>query len=372
MKIAIDLRSLQSGSVSGVENYTQNLLERLLALDKQNQYTLFYNSWRASRAADLNFVNSQIRSTKIPNKILNVLLKAGSISLEKLAGEFDLLFMPNLNQFNIKGSVKLAITVHDLSPVVTPEFYNLKRRIWHRFLNYRKSFERADVLFAVSEWTKQDLIKIFNLPASKIKVVYPGVNKQQFNTDIDQSTLRQVRNVHGLPGQYILFLNTLEPRKNLINLISAFERLDWPGSLVIAGKKGWKYKEIFLRIKASSKSDRIKYVGYIEEADKPAIIKLASALVYPSFYEGFGFQPLEAAASGTPVVVSQLTALPEVTGNFSVLVNPYDVGSIMNGITEILSNETLKENLIQKGLVKAGEFDWDKSAAQILSYLNAI
>jgi glycosyltransferase involved in cell wall biosynthesis len=372
MKIAIDLRSLQSGSVSGVENYTQNLLERLLALDKQNQYILFYNSWRGSQAGDLNFINSGARSSKIPNKILNLLLKTGWVNLEKFAGEFDLLFMPNLNQFNISSSAKLAITVHDLSPVVTPEFYNAKRKLWHWFLNYKKSFERADILFAVSEWTKQDLIDLFRLPSGKIKVVYPGVSPAEFNQKFEPAALREVRNLYSLPGRFLLFLNTLEPRKNLINLVSAFERLDWPGHLIIAGKKGWKYKEIFRRIKNSSKSDRIKYIGYIHQRHKAGLIKLSDALVYPSFYEGFGFQPLEAAACGTPVITSHAAALPEVSGSFAMLANPYDVGSITKGLDELLTNEQLRQNLIANGLAKLNEYTWEKSAGQILTAINSL
>ena len=167
MKIAIDLRSLSSGTISGVENYTLNLLENLLREDRQNRYLLFYNSLRRKNLPDFHFVNSQVKQTRIPSKILNLALKLNLVKMEKIFGDVDWLFMPNLNQFSIGPKVKLAITVHDLSPVVNPGFYDLKRRIWHRFLNYRQAFERANVLFAVSEYTKNDLIRIFNIPPEK-------------------------------------------------------------------------------------------------------------------------------------------------------------------------------------------------------------
>lgn len=372
MKIAIDLRSLQSGRLSGVENYTLNLLERLLPFDSQNSYTLFYNSWGKSNLPDLHFVNSQMRQTRYPNKILNLGLKFGLTKLEKLAGNFDCLFMPNLNQFNIRSKAKLALTVHDLSPVVTPEFYNFKRRLWHKFLNYSKAFARADIIFAVSEFTKQDLVKIFNIPEGKIKVIYPGIDKNVFNPEIKIEKLREVRNIYSLPGDFILFLNTIEPRKNLVNLIKAFENLNGPEYLVIAGKRGWKENEIFRTIAKSPKRSRIKYIGYVEEADKPALIKMAKILAYPSFYEGFGFQPLEAMAVGTPTIVSQVTALPEVVGGASLLINPYNIVDLTKAMEEILNSEDLRKKLVAKGMTRVSEFNWDTSAKKVLEELNKL
>ncbi len=154
--------------------------------------------------------------------------------------------MPNLNQFSIHPETKLAITVHDLSPIMTPEFYNLKRKTWHKFLNYKAAFEQANILFAVSEYTKSDLIKIFNIDPKKIIVAYPAAT---LHADVEEATLRQARNLYNLPGDYILFLNTIEPRKNLGGLIKAFEKLESNTSLVIAGRLGWKYKKDFALIK---------------------------------------------------------------------------------------------------------------------------
>jgi len=369
MKIAVDLRSLASGSVSGVENYCLNLLEHLLRTDKQNEYVLFYNGFFKQKLPDFNYVNSQIKFTRIPNKILNLALKTNRVKLEKLIGDFDYLFLPNLNQFNIEPKTKLAITVHDLSPILTPEFYDFKRKLWHKFLNYRQAFERADVLFAVSEYTKNDLVKIFDLDADKIKVIYPGVDHKIFQPNIPEDVLRMVRNAYALPGKFILFLNTIEPRKNLAALIKAFEMLPSDVNLVIAGRLGWKYRGDFSLIKRAKKSAKIKYIGYIEEKHKPALIKLSSALIYPSFYEGFGFQPLEAMALGTPVVVSQVTALPEISGDAALLINPYQESSLAQALEEVLNNQHLRANLISKGLKQAKRFNWQKTAQEVLSFL---
>jgi glycosyltransferase involved in cell wall biosynthesis len=366
MKIAIDLRSLSSGTVSGVENYCVNLVESLLRLDRQNQYALFYNALRASRLPDFHYVNSKVAQSRIPGKILNLALMFNWQKIEKFAGEADWFFMPNLNQFSISHKTKLAITVHDLSPVVTPEFYNLKRKVWHHFLNYKKAFERANVLFAVSEYTKNDLIRIFNVDPNKIKVVYPGINHQMFNQNITINRQRHVRNIYSLPGDYILFLNTIEPRKNLAGVISAFEKINAPASLVIAGRLGWKYKKDFQLINKSKKSAKIRYVGYMPEQDKPALIKMAKVLVYPSFYEGFGFQPLEAMAVGTPVVASHLTSLPEIVGDAGLLCDPYNSNSLASALDQILSNDKFREILIQKGFAQAGKFNWERTAGKVL------
>ena len=370
MKIAIDLRSLSSGSISGVENYIVNLLEHLLPLDKQNTYSLFYNAWGQKVPVEFNFINSQIVKTKIPNKILNAALLLNLTKMEKLAGNLDVLFLPNLNQFSILPQTKLAITVHDLSPVVTPEFYDIKRRLWHKFLNYKKAFDRANIIFAVSEYTKRDLVRIFNISAQKIRVVYPGVDQNVFHQNIGVNQLRRTRNIYGLPGDYILFLNTIEPRKNLSGLLKAFGVLDSRADLVIVGRQGWKYKRIFEEIKNSKKSAKIRYIGYVAEADKPAIIKLAKLLVYPSFYEGFGFQPLEAMALGTPAIVSQVTSLPEVVGDAALLVNPYNIDDIRTGMDLLLTDETLRRRFIAKGLEKVKQYSWQRTAEQVLEGLS--
>lgn len=373
MKIAIDLRSLSSGSVSGVENYITGLLDHMLPLDKKNQYQLFYNSFYnfggSSQLPDFHFINSTIKKTRVPNKLLNAALKLHLTNLEKFTGDVDCLFMPNLNQFNIKPKTKLAITVHDLSPVVTPEFYDVKRRLWHKFLNYKKSFERANIIFAVSEYTKYDLQRLFKVPAEKIKVIYPGIS---LNQEITDGALKEMRNTYNLPGNFLLFLSTVEPRKNLGNLIKAFELLETDAHLVVAGRQGWKYGPIFKALKYSPKSGKIKYMGYVPEQDKAKLIKLARAVVYPSFYEGFGFVPVEAMSLGVPVVASAVTSLPEVLGDAALLVNPYNVAEMKKALDQVLDNESLRKMLIEKGLEKAKQYNWQKTAEQILEGLNSL
>ncbi|MBL8030002.1 MAG: glycosyltransferase family 4 protein [Candidatus Doudnabacteria bacterium] len=369
MKITIDLRSLSSGSISGVENYTINTVEGLLALDKKNEYSLFYNAFDTGLSVDYHYINSRLVRTKIPNKILNIAFKLGLVNLEKFVGNTDWVFMPNLNQFSLMPSTRLALTVHDISPVVAPEFYNLKRRTWHWFLNYKKAFDRANLIFAVSEYTKQDIITQFGIRENKIKVVHPGLDTEIYKPQIKEQALRELRNLLNLPPEFFLFLNTIEPRKNLENLLKAFEMLSGPEYLVIAGRKGWKNKRIFSLIEKSKRRKKIILLGYVQEDQKPALIKMSKALVYPSFYEGFGFQPVEAMALGVPVIASQVTALPEVVGDAGVLVNPYNPLDIARAMKGIVEEKSLAEELVLKGLERAGVFGREKSAKKILDYL---
>lgn len=372
MKIAIDLRSLSSGSISGVENYTINTVEGLLSVDKKNRYSLFYNAFDKGLGVDYHYLNSNLVRTRIPNKFLNVALKFRAVSLEKFVGDVDWVFMPNLNQFSLKPQTKLALTVHDMSPVIAPEFYNFKRRAWHWFLNYKNAFKRANVIFAVSEYTKQDIIKVFNVNPEKIKVVYPGLDAEIYNSNLGVQNLRNLRNELSLPPDFFLFLNTIEPRKNLENLLKAFELFKGSEYLVIAGKSGWKNRKIFRLIEKSKKRNKILVLGYVAEEHKPALIKMSKALVYPSFYEGFGFQPVEAMSLGVPVIASQVTALPEVVGNAGILVNPYNPQDLSFAMQQVVAEKDLVKNIINLGFKKAKNFLREESAKKILEYLETI
>ena len=369
MKIAVDLRSLSGGYVSGVENYILHLLDNMLKLDRENSYTLFYNSFHEKEFGDFHFVNSKIIKTRIPNKLLNLGFKTGKISFEKLIGEFDVLFMPNPNQFSISPKARLVVTAHDLSPLVTPQYYDLKRRLWHKFLNYKKIFQRADAISTVSDYTRQDLIRLLGIEAGKITTVYPGVDTEAFSPAISETVLRQVRNKYSLPGNYILFLNTLEPRKNLTNLIKAYNSLDDDAFLVIAGKFGWKYKSLLRQVQSSKKRNRIKLLGYIQEEHKPAVIRMSRFLVYPSLYEGFGFQPLEAAACGRPSVISNVTSLPEILGEAALLINPHDPESLRKAFFLLLNDPELARLLSEKARQKAMSFTWERSAREMLKLI---
>ncbi len=181
MNIGIDLRSLHTGRVSGVENYIVNVIEQLLAQDRTNNYTLFYNGYQQKSFEEFQYVNSKIIYRRVPNKLLNLSLKFLKYpKFENFIDDFDVLFLPNFNYFAIQSGTKLAVTVHDISPVLFPEYYNVKRRLWHWFVDIERVLKRADIIFAVSEFTKQEIIDRFQIPGHKIHVAYPGINHSLF------------------------------------------------------------------------------------------------------------------------------------------------------------------------------------------------
>lgn len=363
MKIAIDLRSLQTSSISGVENYILNLLEHLIPSNPESSFTLFTNSYRGYDFSHLKFINTTTISGRVPNRLLNLSLKFLNYpKFENMFGQFDCLFLPNFNQFAIQQKTKLVLTVHDLSPIVAPEFYDTRRKLWHSFVNIKKILHRADHILAVSQFTKSEIIRIYNIPESKITVTHLGVQPNVFHPDLSVDKLRQVRNIYGLPGSFYLFMATLEPRKNIPNLIKAFEKLNNETDLVIAGRQGWKYKTIVDLIENSPKKHRIKYIGYIEEDHKPYLLKLAEALVWPSFYEGFGLPPLEAMAVGTPVITSQVTSLPETVGMAAIMVDPYSVVDISRAMSSVVKDSNLRKILVERGFEQARKFDWISTA----------
>lgn len=373
MNIAVDLRSLHTSEFSGVESYTVNVLEQLLISDKENTYTLFYNGFREKRFDYFHFINAKYKQTRFPNRLMNISLKlAGRPYLEHLIGSCDVLFLPNWNLCAVQPKTKVILTVHDLSPLLMPEMYNAKARAWHRFINIPKLVKRMNGVVAVSEHTKTALMEVLDVPAEKIVVAPLGVDHESFTPNLDIDQLRHTRNNYGLPGDFLLFVGTIEPRKNLTNIIEAFEKLSDPAHLVIAGKWGWKYHDILRRIQRSSKRRLIKLIGYVPEADKPYIMKLARAFVWPSLYEGFGLPVLEAMSVGTPVVTSSVTSLPEVTGDTAMLVNPYNISDITKGMEEVLRNESLRQRQSALGIERARAFTWDNTAERLKDLLNKV
>lgn len=371
MKIAVDIRSLQSGQISGVENYTQNLLENLLAIDKENFYVLFYNSITSKNFEQLHFINSEIVNFRWSNKILNLSLDLLSKpDLSEALGKPDLIFYPNINHYSASWAKNSVLTVHDFSAFVKPELFDFRRRLWHKSVAMREKLHQAKKIIAVSEYTKLDCLNLFGVPESKVSVIYPGIDLKI--PDFTEQKLRALRNVYSLPLDYILFVGTLEPRKNILGLIDSFETLKSNAHLVLAGKLGWKYSEILKKIKNSPKAHMIHYLGYVPETDKAGIIQLARMVAYPSFYEGFGFVPLEAFKFGIPVLTTGLTSLPEVVSDAALLVDPYNTNMLAQGLNSLLTDEPLRQMLIKKGFNTLIRYEWRKSALRHLALFQAI
>lgn len=246
------------------------------------------------------------------------------------------------------------------------------------------SLKKANHIIAISQSTKNDIMKYYKIPSEKITTSYPGYDRKQFHTNI--KVKKETLGKYGVNGEYILFLGTLKPSKNIEGIIEAFRLLgSWaPGnpkpkslmtkepndlSLVISGKKGWLYGPIFQRVKDLGLQKRVVFTDFVEEDDKPVLIAGARVLVSPSFWEGFGIHLVEAMACGTPVVVSNTGSIPEVVGSAGVLVNPDDSKDIADGIKKVFVH---REIYSKRGLERAKQFDWRKTADQTLRVLETV
>jgi len=378
MKIGIDIRTLMNARPSGVSEYTYRLIKEILRLDNYNEYRFFYNSFgNCPNIPKFTKNNVKLVKYNYPNKVLNYLYFEffNSPKIDKEL-ETDVFFMPHLNFIGLSKGAKSLITVHDLSFLRYPEFFSWRKNFWHRMINVKKLVKRFSTIVAVSENTKRDIVELCGIDENKVKVIYAGVGEEYRRMADDQSLkMAKVREKYKLPDKFILYLGTVEPRKNVEGIIRAYnevrsKKLELRNiNLVIAGGKGWKSKKIYREREESKFKDDIKFLGYIDPEDKVYLYNLASVFVYPSFYEGFGFPPLEAMACGLPVVASFASSLPEVVGDAALMVDPYNINDISRALKEILTNENLRNQLIARGLKRAGEFSWRKTADEYLKIL---
>ena len=238
--------------------------------------------------------------------------------------------------------------------------------------------QRADVILTVSEFSRQEIHHYLGIPLEKIHVVYNGVDPEQYHPDYREGRIQEVKAKYNIPGSYILYLGTLEPRKNIETLIRAYQRLLTAGpsrfgqppsafpKLVLAGKKGWLYDSIFQLVKEFHLENQVIFTGYVDESDAAPLLCGARMFVFPSLYEGFGIPPLEAMACGTPVIVSDCASLPEVVGDAGLLVPPTDIEKLAESMNRLLKDDQLHAALREVGLKRAGQFTWKASAKKLV------
>jgi len=369
MKIGIDVRSLMDKNYSGVGWYTFNILKSLFELDKQNQYLLFYNSAHQVELPKFEFDNVKYVGFNYPNKIFNLVVNFVSWpKIDKLVGGVDVFLVPNFHFISLTGVCNKVVVVHDLSFLQNPEFFSIKMWLWHKLILAKNILKSADVIVADSISTKRDLIELLNISVDKIKVIYLGVD-DKYQRIIDDNKLAEVRNKYGLKDKFIFYLGTLEPRKNIESIIEAYNQMDTDHQLVIGGGQGWKTDMIY---KLAKENANIKLIGYIDELDKPAVYSLASCLVYPSYYEGFGLPLLEAMACGCPVICGNNSSQGEIVADAGLIINPYNINEIKKAMELIIENKDFAGELASRGLKRSQNFSWDKTAKQVLEILKTI
>jgi glycosyltransferase involved in cell wall biosynthesis len=287
------------------------------------------------------------------------------------------------------SSIRSVFTLHDLIFLFYPQTHKPLNR-WFLALMMPRFLRAADAIIAVSECTKRDAIRFYGIPEEKITVIYEGVNPRF--RPASPEAVQAIRAKYSLPEHFILYVGTIEPRKNLTALLEAFHHLlatcdlrpatcdlqpatcdlqpatcdlrpatcDW--RLVFVGKKGWLYQGFFRRLRELGLEDRVRFTGYVPDEDLPALYSAADLFTFPSLYEGFGLPVLEAMACGVPVVCSNTSSLPEVVGEAGIMVEPHNVHALARAMGRVLTDEALRASLRARGLERAQRFTWEEAA----------
>lgn len=346
---------------AGIPNYILHLLKALADLDDSNEYFLYTN--RPLRT-ELNLPDRfSIVHVTFPSSHFQLWYQIGLPLRMKKDG--IQLFHDPVYPLPFVLPVPGVITVHDLSNYTNPEVHRFRSVLSGRF--FPAHLRKTRQIITDSFFSASELKRIFPWTAPKINVIHLGVS-DRFRRVTCRAELESAVKLYDLPSRFLLFLGTLEPRKNIMRLLEAFALScsSIPHSLVITGGLGWKYEKLLELISDHPNRDRILLTGYVEDDLLPALISLAEFLVYPSILEGFGFPILEAMACGTPVLTSNVSSMPEIAGDGAFLVDPHSVYSISNGIKVLGGNSELRGKLSRRGLDRASHFSWRKTALKTL------
>lgn len=368
MRIGVDLSAIQS-TKSGVDWYTHHIMQEMVRLPEPGEHLyLFSNRETGFEREALNnrqvtLVRSRLRYQEPWRQlVLPSLLKRY---------EIDVCFFTNF-VVSVLSSCPMVLTIHDLSFKLFPRTHSLRNVIWARSL-VPVSVNRSRRIIAVSNNTKLDLLRLMNVNSDKISVIYEGASSQ-FRPEpaVDDG---EVLSHYRIKKPYVLFVGTLEPRKNLTALIRSFYKVSRTRAdvnLVLAGRRGWMAQAIFDEVEKRDLLSRVHITGYVRDRHLSALYRQADAFIYPSLYEGFGLPPLEAMASGTPVIVSRGSSLPEVVGDAGLYVNPLDIDELAVAMEKVLGNRNLAADLVEKGLQRAGGFSWQRAAGETLEILREV
>lgn len=373
MRIAIDYTAaIRQGA--GIGNYVRNLVDAMLAQDTTNQYTLLTSGRPTAERPFPNADNVRGRSIIIPDRYLNILWYRWRLPLSAtyFTGQVDIYHGPDFVLPPINGHVRKVVTVHDLAFLEHPE-YAVPELAAYLNKVVPEAVAAADVVAAVSSATVQTLEEHFKTPREKITIIPNGI-RSSFRRITDPILLAATRNKFGLKQPLVLGVGTLEPRKNHLGLIKAFhkaqsaaEKARRPAMLALAGGPGWLYDETQQLVAKLKIEKKVRFLGRVSELELITLYSMADVFAFPSFFEGFGVPPLEAMACGVPVITSNTSSLPEVVGDAAVLIDPHNTDELAQAILRVLENETLREELRQKGYLRAQHYTWPKSASKMLA-----
>lgn len=374
MRIGIDCRTIlnpQGGEMAGIGHYTYYLVKNLLAADKRNQYILLFDT-RVIETREFEQKNVEIKFFPFYQykKFMPVIYAQTLISAYLNKQKLDVYHNP-ANFIPLGYRQPSVITVHDLAIFRHPDWFpgSLINKSWSKRVTVPSSIKRAQKIIAVSESTKRDIIKLFKVPADRIEVIYEGAEKNR----ISNFESRIWKKKYGIKDKFILYVGTLEPRKNVVGLVKAFDawqeknkKIGKDYQLIIAGGKGWKFGQVFKAITAAKFGERIRYIGYIPPDHKWELMQEATVFVFPSLYEGFGLPVLEAMSFGAPVITSKVSSIPEITGQAAALINPRSANQLTEVLTKVLASAKLRQKMSTLGRQQAKKFTWAKTARETL------
>ena len=360
MRIGFDAR-LADYTLGGIPRYTLQLLRALHAIQGDHQMVAI-RSKRPKLPPPHHPPAYATLSVRTPP---HHRWERHTLSWELRSAGLDLLHSPDFIAPRPRGW-RSVITVHDLAYLRMPWLLTDPSRRY--YAGIRRAVREADAIIAVSETTAKDLVELADAPPERIHVVYEAPDPDLGPMPAADATAL-VRERHGLEPPYILFVGTLEPRKNVPALVQAMAllRREFPVRLAIAGGRGWLSDEVFGTVRNLALADGVVFLGEVSPSHLRPLYCAAEALALPSLYEGFGLPPLEAMACGTPVVVSDAGAVPEVVGDAAVLVSPQDPNDIAEGLGWVLGNHSYREALIQRGFARAATYSWDRAARETLA-----
>ena len=365
MRIGVDASRATAEQRTGTENYSLHLIRELLSLGTHHQVRLYFNQ---APSSGLLGSGAEVRTMPFPRLWTHVRL-----SWEMLLRPPDVLFVPS-HVLPIVHPRRSVVTVHDLGFLSHPEAHTAFQNAYLRW-STRYNGRSAARVVADSQATRLDLIRHYRIDAGKIRVIYPGRDESLARVD-DPVLLAGLRARMGLPEQYLLYVGTLHPRKNLVRLVEAFSAalpaLPQGTGLVLAGKAGWLYDALLARVGELGLEERVLLPGYVADADLPALLSGATAFLFPSLYEGFGLPVIEAMACGVPVVCSNVSSLPEVAGDAALLVDPLDTGAWSSAMERVSNDERLRRDLVERGRRQITRFSWGRCAGEVLELLEEV
>ena len=375
MLIAVDGYEASADNRVGVGRFEVELLKGLYSVDEKNSYRIY-----TPRAPKPDLPRTS-KHWKYRIASFNRLWSQAALPFYTMIDrpKPDVFFSP-VHYAPRFITIPLVLGIMDLSFLFFPDMFRsrdlFKLKQWTMY-----SVKKAKRIIAISQSTKNDILKKYHISPDKVTVIYPGITNYELRIKKLKTTYSKIAQKYGIVGDYILYVGTLQPRKNIVRLIEAFhlvsKRQTANGKrllqLVIVGKKGWLYDTIFAKVKDLGIEDRVIFTGFVPDEELPILYAHATCFCLVSLYEGFGFPVLEAMKEGTPVVASNVSSLPELVADAGILVNPEDVTDIAHGIIDVLKmKDEDRMKLITRGKKQAAKFTWEKTARETLKVLEEV